>query len=145
LSNSRGNFFHIQNDDPVPMAHHRKFCIFGAAHGTPLEVDSAGTVKWMDNLMGLARQDQGARRKRCRYRSLTTSNANIASQAPWIQWIPAAGGHLSRCRSSTIYIDIACVTPPGIYPGQARNPVPPTRKGSWENRNEAEDLNKNTW
>jgi hypothetical protein len=46
--------------------------------------------------MGLARRAQGGRRKRCRCTSLTTSNAEIASQAPCALRVPAARGHLQR-------------------------------------------------
>ena len=37
-------------------------------------------------------------------------------QSPYALWVPAARGHLRRWRSSTMYIDIAYVAPPGIYP-----------------------------
>ena len=35
----------------------------------------------------------------------------------------AAGGHLLRCRSSTMHTDIACVASPGICPPGARAKV----------------------
>jgi len=42
-------------------------------------------------------------------------------QYPCALWVPAARGHLLRCRSSTMHIGIACVAPPRIYPRGARN------------------------
>jgi hypothetical protein len=42
--------------------------------------------------MGLAGRDQGARRKRCRCTSWTTSNAEIARQPPCALRVPAARG-----------------------------------------------------
>ncbi len=46
-------------------------------------------------------------------------------------WVPAARGHLLRWRSSTMYMDIACVPPPCICPRGARNAaVPNSRTGS---------------
>ena len=88
--------------------------------------------------MGLARRAQGARRRRCRGTSLTTSNAAIATQPPCALRVPAARGHLPCWRSSTMYLDIACVAPPRICPRQerrrrdgARNAAPPnSRTGS---------------
>ena len=43
------------------------------------------------------------------------------TQPPCVLWIPAARGHLLCWRSSTMCIDIACVTPPCICPRGARN------------------------
>ena len=81
--------------------------------------------------MGLARRAQGARRRRCRCASLTTSNAAIAGQPPCALWVPAARGHLLRWRSSTMCTNIACVAPPCICPRGARNAAPPnSRTGS---------------
>jgi len=40
---------------------------------------------------------------------------------PSSPWVPAARGHLLRCRSSTMHTGIACVAPPRIYPRGARN------------------------
>ena len=74
--------------------------------------------------MGLAWRAQGARRRRCRCASLTTSNAEIAPQHPCALRVPAARGHLRRWRSSTMYTDIACVAPPCICPRGARNAAP---------------------
>jgi hypothetical protein len=68
--------------------------------------------------MGLVRQAQGARRRRCRCTSLTTSNAAIAVQPPRALRVPAALGHLRHWRSSTMTTDIACVAPPCICPRQ---------------------------
>jgi len=42
--------------------------------------------------MGLAGRAQGARRRRCRCTSLTTSNAEIAPQPPCALRVPAARG-----------------------------------------------------
>jgi len=81
--------------------------------------------------MGLARRAQGARRRRCRCTSLTTSNAAIVVQPPCALWVPAWKGHLLRWRSSTMCTDIACVAPPCICPFQARNAAPSnSRTGS---------------
>ena len=82
--------------------------------------------------MGLARRAQGARRRRCRRTSLTTSNAEITPQLPCALRVPAARGQLGRGRSSTMYRDIACVAPPCICPRGTRNAAPPnSRTGSW--------------
>ena len=52
-------------------------------------------------------------------------------QHPCALRVPAARGHLRRWRSSMMYIDIACVAPPGICPRGARNAAPPnSRTGS---------------
>ncbi len=81
--------------------------------------------------MGLARRAQGARRRRCRGTSSTTSNAAIAAQPPCALRVPAALGHLLRWRSSTMCHDIACVAPPCICPSGAWNAAPPnSRTGS---------------
>jgi len=84
--------------------------------------------------MGLARRAQGARRRRCRCTSLTTSNAAIVVQPPCALWVPAWKGHLLRWRSSRMCTDIACFAPrlasapskPGTRPlpilGQAPGP-----------------------
>ena len=80
--------------------------------------------------MGLARRAQGARRRRCRCTSLTTSNAEIARN-PHAPFGFRRQGHLRRWRSSTMCIDIACVAPPCICPRGARNAAPPnSRTGS---------------
>ena len=42
--------------------------------------------------MGLARRAQGARRRRCRCTSLTTSNAAIAAQPPCALRVPGGAG-----------------------------------------------------
>jgi hypothetical protein len=52
-------------------------------------------------------------------------------QPPCALWVPAARGHLRRCRSSTMYRDIACVAPPCICPRGARKAASPnSRRGS---------------
>jgi hypothetical protein len=52
-------------------------------------------------------------------------------QPPCALWVPAARGHLRRWRSSTMYIDIACVAPSCIHPRGARNAAPSnSRTGS---------------
>ena len=52
-------------------------------------------------------------------------------QHPCALRVPAARGHLRCWHSSTMYIDIACVAPPGICPRDARNAaVPNSRTGS---------------
>ena len=56
--------------------------------------------------MGLARRAQGAKRRRCRCTSLTTSNAAIAAQPPCALWVPAAraqmqGGAPRRCTETS--------------------------------------------
>ena len=74
--------------------------------------------------MGLARRAQGARRRRCRCTSLTTSNAAIAVQPPCALRVPAWRGHLlslallddvhrHRLRRAALHL------PP---PGQERGP-----------------------
>jgi len=61
--------------------------------------------------MGLARQDQGARRRRCRGTSLTTSNADIASQ-PLCGWaatqtqIPSGSGGAGASAALALLDDV---------------------------------------
>ena len=45
-------------------------------------------------------------------------------QSPCARRVPAARGHLRRCRASTMYTDIACGPAPGICPRGARNATP---------------------
>jgi DNA-binding MarR family transcriptional regulator len=80
--------------------------------------------------MGLVRRAQGARRRRCRRTSLTTSNAEIARNTHAPFGFRRHGGICSvACwRSSTMYIDIACVAPPCICPRGARNAMPPNTR-----------------
>ena len=88
--------------------------------------------------MGLARRAQGARRRRCRCTSSTTSNAEIARNRHAPFGFRAARGQLRRWRSTTRTSDIASVAPPCICPRQerrrrdgARNAAPPnSRTGS---------------
>ena len=80
--------------------------------------------------MGLVRRAQGARRRRCRCTSLTTSNAEIVRNTHAPFGFRRHGGICSvACwRSSTMCIDIACVAPPGICPRGARNAMPPNTR-----------------
>jgi len=79
--------------------------------------------------MGLARRAQGARRRRCRGTSLTTSNAEIVRN-------PHAPVGFRAARASAalalldMCIDIACVAPPCIYPRRSKRGPPNTRTGS---------------
>ena len=48
----------------------------------------------------------------------------VRPQHPCALRVRAARGHLLRCRSSTMYTDIACVAAPRICPLGARNAAP---------------------
>jgi len=45
-------------------------------------------------------------------------------QSPCARRVPAARGHLLRCRASMMHKDIACGVAPCIWPHGARNAVP---------------------
>jgi hypothetical protein len=80
--------------------------------------------------MGLARRAQGARRRRCRCASSTTSNAEIARFTHAPRAFRAAQG-ICGVGAPRRYHHIACVAPPSICPRGARNAAyPNTRTGS---------------
>jgi len=73
--------------------------------------------------MGLARQAQGARRKSMPGRIVDDEQRRDCPQSPCAQKVPAARGHLLRCRASTMHKDIAFGAASCIWPRGARNAI----------------------